>query len=268
MKIIFPCEFSEVSLNALSYGYQMFKNAEITVVHVHSGILSKREPVYLESGMTKDKILKKELKRDICVTLEKKKVPKNIKVDIKAGDIIEVINQYVKENDFDLLLLGTRDKYTLFDKVFGTVSLGMVKVTDIPVLAVPRFAKYKEIDQILFAPDKVGKDVQRFVELIELLQTKDPHISFIEIDTSGGKEQFAGEKMKDKLSEYKLKYKYSFEVIEAKEISESILGIAYNKNADIIAISPHHQNFIESLLFKSVSKELIIDSKMPVLFVK
>ena len=74
--------------------------------------------------------------------------------------------------------------------------------------------------------------------------------------------------MKETLAGYKIKYKYGFEVIEANDISKSILSVAYNKHSDIIAISPHHQNFIETLLFKSVSKDLILDSKMPLLFVK
>jgi len=268
MKVIVPCEFSEVSMNAFSYAYKMFEDAEFTVLHVHSGILSKREPVYLESGMTKDKLLKKEMIRDVCMAVNRNNLPENVTVEVKAGDIIEIINNYVKENQFDLLVSGTRDKYTLFDKVFGTISLGMVKATDIPVIMVPRFAKYKVIDQILFAPDRVGKDVQKFLSLVDKLNTEDPYISFIEIDTSGGKNEIRDDKMKETLAGYKIKYKYGFELIEANDISKSILSVAYNKHSDIIAISPHHQNFIETLLFKSVSKDLILDSKMPLLFVK
>lgn len=267
-KILVPCEFSEVSMNALSYGFQMFKDASFNVIHVHSGILSKREPVYLDSGMTKDKLLKRELKREICVTLGTKKLPKNIKINIKAGDIIEVINQYTKDNKFDLLLLGTRDKYTLFDKLFGTISLGLVKATTLPVIMVPRFAKFKVIDQILFAIDHEDKTVDKFLNLIENLTIKEPHISFIEIDTSNNGSTKGAVMIKEKLSKQNIKYNYDFEIIAAKEISKSILAVAYNKHSDIIAISPHHQNFIESLLFKSVSKEIILESKMPMLFVK
>jgi nucleotide-binding universal stress UspA family protein len=191
-----------------------------------------------------------------------------MKVEIKAGDIIEVINQYTKENQFDLLLLGTRDKYTLFDKLFGTISLGLVKVTSLPVIMIPRFARFKVIDEVLFAIDQNDKVVDDFLKLLEKLTIEDPHISFIEIDTNLENSIRGALMLKEKLSKHNINYNYNFEVIAAKEISKSLLSIAYNKHADIIAISPHQQNFIESLLFKSVSKELILDSKMPMLFVK
>ena len=61
---------------------------------------------------------------------------------------------------------------------------------------------------------------------------------------------------------------FGFEIatVNSRNIGDSLLASAYNYQADLMIVIAENQNFMQSLLFKSLSKELVLKSSIPVLF--
>ena len=63
---------------------------------------------------------------------------------------------------------------------------------------------------------------------------------------------------------------FGFEVSRLKsiEVSDSLLSSAYNFHADLMIIIPDNQDFMSALLFRSITKEMVLKSDIPILFIR
>ena len=59
---------------------------------------------------------------------------------------------------------------------------------------------------------------------------------------------------------------FEIAVLNSKNITDSLLSAAYNYNADVLITISENQSFMNKLIFKSLSKEMIEKSSIPVLF--
>lgn len=267
-KIAIPFDFSQVSANALNYALGLFKKDDISLIHVSEGMFSKEESLVAEPILTHEKALTNELTKMIINELKLKAVPSNVKIVILDGEIVQSINKYVRSNNFDLVLLGTRDQYDLLDRWIGTISLGLVKVLDLPVYLIPRYSSFKGYNKVLVASDFHLKE-EKIIESIKVWNKEyKAYIKFMHIqqnnDDDFGEES---DKIVNKLFE-KAEPDFGFEIarIKSLDVSDSLLATAYNDHADLLIVLPEEQAFISTLLFKSISKEMILKSNIPVLF--
>ena len=164
--------------------------------------------------------------------------------------------------------MGTRDKYTVLDKWIGTISLSVIKTVSIPVYLIPPFAKYKGFNSTLVASDShIGnKPLVQWIKEWNL-----PHQSFIRFLHIRNVKNPNFEAEKKTIVEGFFEDEdptFGFEIISKsnEDISQSLLASAYNYGSDLIVAIPENQTFINALLFKSVSKELIMKSEIPLLF--
>jgi len=266
-RILIPMDFTEVSNNALTYALQMFDMERIYITHSTFGsyhLDSKDE----EPRVNKKQILTTELTEEVLKIMRQDKLPENISIHILKGDILPSTKKFVEENNISAVVMGTRDKYTLFDKWIGTTSLSIVKTLKIPVYLIPPFSKFREFKNVLVASDFHLGNKQLVDELKNWNMSYGAFIRFLHIQDEN-KKDFELEKntIVDSFYENEEPH-FGFEIIskKSKDISQSLLASAYNYNSDIIIAAPDNQNFINSLLFRSVTKDLILKSEIPLLF--
>lgn len=267
-KIALPFDFSQVSLNALQYALGLFKDDEISLIHVSEGMFTKEESLVAEPILTHEKALTSEIKKMVINELGLKSFPEKIKIVILDGNIVHAVDSYVRKEGFDLALLGTRDRYDLLDRWIGTVSLGLVKLLDIPVYLVPRHSGFHGFNKVLVASDFHFKE-EKIIESIK--RWNEPHkayIKFMHVQQNEN-DDFGDEsdKIVNKLFE-KADPDFGFEIsrIKSVDVSDSLLATAYNYHADLLIVLPEEQALISTLLLKSISKDMILKSNIPVLF--
>lgn len=266
--ILIPMDFSEVAKNALRYGLQLFEDENIFILHTCFGSYYN-DSMFEEPRLDKKKILKQELTKDVLDIINKEELPDNIKIEVLNGDTTEVVKRYSKEKDIHQIVMGTRDKYTLLDKWIGTISLSIIKSMKIPVYLIPPFAKYNGFKSTVIASDShIGKS-----NLINWIKewnlSHESFIRFLHI-RDGEKADFEIEKETIVNSLFEDEDpKFGFEIVSksSDDISQSLLASAYNYGSDLIIAIPENQTYLNSLLFKSVSKELIMKSEIPLLFI-
>ena len=267
MNILVPMDLTSVSANGLRYALSRFPDATITALHVMSGILEFNQAYNIQPGVRHDIQSANNLESLICDHLELKKLPDRVKIEIYYGEPTNVISKYVKDHDFDAVVAGSRDKYDLFDKNFGTTSLGIVKKVKIPVYIVPPYGAYKKYERIMVATDELISDPELIMAIKEW-NDSNAMVKFIHVRQNDD-EPF--EKTKEALLEtlfeqYQPPFSYEIEQVDGKGVVDSLLANAYNYKADLLVVIARNASFIQSLIFKSVSKEIIIKSAIPVLF--
>ena len=261
-------DFTEVAMNAFRYANALFPNDQLYIVHVYSGAVSTREPLYLQPGKTKDMVLREELAKQIQREIQVQKLPPRIHIEMLEGEVIDSVRNYVQDKDIEQMVIGTRDKYDFFDRWIGTVSLGLVKTLDIPVYLIPRYAKFDFFDKVMVASDYHLQSKAFVRQISKWNESYNAFVKFLHIQSTVN-ESF--EKEEDTIvdilfEEENVNFSFEVDSIRSNSIVDSLLANAYNFGADLLAVIPDNQNFLQALLFRSISKELILKSTIPLLF--
>lgn len=138
-KILVPIDGSEPSLCAAKYAAHLAKlsgNSEITLLYV---VDMDKEVSSLEQVMMSGYV-PQELKNkgyDILYDLKAKLDNSlSINISVQIGEPVDIIVDTAKENDFNLIVMGSRGQSTLKNILLGSVSQYVLKHAPCPVLIV------------------------------------------------------------------------------------------------------------------------------------
>lgn len=139
-KILFPTDFSEGALNALSYAVDLAKNygAKLYIFHAIYDVVTASGwyvPHISFDEMYKEveSAARKELEK---FGLEEKRGLKDIEHIIVKGVPYEEILKFAKENNIDLIVIGTHGRKGLDRALFGSTAERVVRNSTCPVLTV------------------------------------------------------------------------------------------------------------------------------------
>ncbi len=265
-------DFTDVAINAFKFAYSLFPESELYVVHVLSGGTTRVSwrTTDFANDKSKKEVLKEELEKQIIYELSETTLPERIEVTLIEGEpAIPLIRDFIEQKEIEGMVLGTRDKYDLIDRWMGTFSLSLVKALHLPIYLVPRYASYKKFEKVIVASDYHFKNRQFIQQIKEWNKPYQAFIKFLHVQ-SGEENNFEEEKeliIEELVEKDKSLFGFEIETIHDKKISQSLLANAYNFGADLLIVVPDNQSFIASLLFKSISKELVLRSDIPLLFI-
>lgn len=269
MNILIPADFSMVSVNAIRFAYDMAnKKDQLKVVHVSQGTLSPSNyynPVM--AGLNLVPALKKKMTQLICEALKTHNLPSNIDVEITIGEVVGEVKDMAQNDDFDFIVVGSRDKADLVDRWIGTVALGIVKTNNIPVFLIPANSSYDGFKKTIIATDHKLQNA----DLLEMISewNKDHHsfLSFLHVhDQTNGEEAIHEEIVKSFYEKKQVDFSFEIKTIISGDVSGSLLAQAYEENADLLIAAPNNHGFFHTLMFRNISKDLVLKSKIPVLF--
>ena len=144
-KILVPTDFSSNALNAVNYAVSIAKilHGRITLLHT---FLSSQPAGVLKSM---DHILEQDAESEMNSLI--KKLPADLAVDFKIvrGDAVSTIASYA--SDFDLVVMGTQGASGMKEVFIGSVTGGVMRNTQTPVLAIPKGYSFRPIQNIGFA---------------------------------------------------------------------------------------------------------------------
>jgi nucleotide-binding universal stress UspA family protein len=267
--VLIPMDFTSISINALKYAIDCFSGSKLFIYHVRTGILDTNESVGISMALSQADFWKKSIKSFVSKELGLPTFPETIEVIVDVGTVNLSINTFAKKNNIDCIVMGTRDKYNFVDKWFGTFSLAVIKESDIPVYVIPRYAQFGQHKKIMIASDYNSGDAVFLDKIKSWNQTNRAHLHFLHIQDKSIDDY---DKTKEKIvqhlfEESDVEFSFEIEVLQEKDVTHAILATAYNKAIDLLIVVPEKQNFIQSILLKSVSKELIMQSEIPILFI-
>ena len=263
-KILIPIDYSEVACNAIKYAMQAYKNASFTVLHINDRSLETNYGTV--SGSNAEM---RELNKFVSKCLDVKYTPETINIRVIYGTVVPTMREFVAQSDFDFIVMGTKDKYNLLDNWFGTISLGIVKSTKVPTYVVPKYSEYKSYKKVIVATDKHLND-KSFIKIIRNWNTEfNAFIKFLHVQEKADDNYTAVEEkiITELFEEQDVPFGFEIERVKGHNVGDSLLASAYNFGADLMIVLPEDQNYINSLLFKSLSKDLIMKSDIPLLFI-
>ena len=149
-RILVPVDFSNTSLNALTYAMKLFKGTvlEITILYTYEVSSS----AFRMKSM--DRILESDGQREMDILLKRirKEQPDiSIQSKIMKSDAISAIISLGNSAIYDYIVMGTKGASGLKEVFIGSVAGGVISKTKAPVLVVPDNSEYRPLKEIAFA---------------------------------------------------------------------------------------------------------------------
>lgn len=269
--ILVPIDFSESSKNALKSAIKIAKKSDaritlVNAVHVHTPL------PHLKGGSLMESFIKdyeesvqqsfNELESEL---VELKDVPHE--EDHFLSYLVDAIETEINAKHIDLIVTGTRSKHSIGERLLGSNSIDIIKISDEPVLVIPEHCHDFSPKKIGFASDFLQAKKYRSMAIINALASL-YESEVIVFHIAGDIDEENQKQINTIKSNLSALDKFSIRIVEADSIVEGIKEFAETHAIDVLALMPREHNLFEKLFVRSVTKSVAIDLDIPLLTFK
>jgi nucleotide-binding universal stress UspA family protein len=270
--IVVPTDFSPLADNALKYGMDLASamGSGLMIVHVYQIPISYSEvpliTVSIEEIKKASEECLAELKHNIETITSGKLV---VYTESRLGDVGDEIHKLTKTLQPFALVMGSRGVTGAGKFFLGSNSLSVINNTNTPVIVVPpggRFSPYKKIGLTTDFKEVVDKTPVVPIRSLVKFFNADLHVLHVDFKQRNFNPGVPEQTLNLDMLLTGLNPTYDF--IENKDVNEGINDFAEQNNIDLIITLPQKHSFLESLFEKSLTRELLHHTHIPVMCIR
>ena len=273
--ILLPTDFSENAYNAASYALQLFKDEDCLFYLIHT-----YTPAAFHSGMMIDSysaLQYEEVTRNNAIEAldimeerlqaefnnPKHKIVKKATFNLLNNEI----KACVKENEIDVIIMGTKGATGAKEVFLGTNTMYAIKKSKCPVIAVPSGFTFEAPKEILFTTDYKFNVNNRYLTLLKDICSS--HKSRLNVLNAyyGVPLDHKQKSAKDFLDTFFKEEAHLFHVARGVHVNEAITEFQVKNKINFLAMIHNKHSFFENLLFKPVINEVVYHTNVPFLVI-
>lgn len=269
LKILIPTDFSMLSRKAAEYAVSLSTSIDAEYVLLHCdnnprpsySFINKLDDIIRNEAMSTAKAMAQSI-------IESTGVAAKITCDFIFGDPVAELDGYCKKHDIDMIVMGTKGESVIKNRIFGSVASGVLEQVSCPTLFVPAEAECDSPKDIAFATDLTNVD-EEIQELIEFAQFFNATIHVVHvypdmIDPSTFDEESTKLELIAKTSYPQI----TFNAVMDSDIISGLDSFVASDDPDLIAMFTYKSGVLEYLFNESVSEEMAMHSKTPLLIMR
>lgn len=271
-KFLVPTDFSDTAKNAARYAVQLAANDPTATIVLYN-IFDKLAPGSDGSLLTETDEDRKTVLNQALANLEiELHEISSVKIEYVAEEgssLVESIERYVRYNGIDIVIMGITGATRLEQIFMGSNALNMARQGVCPVIIVPPNAKFKKIENVVFASDfKNVKNTTPVAQIKKVLDIFKPNLHIVNVDAEHYvelTEEYKSERawMEKLFADYNPQFYF----IRMFDFLDAISNFAADHNIDLIVTVPRKQSFLTGLYKTSHTKKLAYHSHVPVVAV-
>ncbi len=263
MKLLVPIDFSDNAYHAATYAATLAAQkpgSSIHLVHVLT-------PVLNDSVVIHD-IEEQALKALDTISDQLQSRCNNCKISysVNIGETVQEINNIAKDKNVGMIVMGVQGLSKGRRFIFGSNTVSVVNEATCPVIAVPESAAVGMPQKIVFATDYYDSDLDTLQQLLPIATAFNSEIIMVHIYDEKDEEQSETEMIKFISNQIFKTVEYphiTYRVYYGENTPKGIRNFCEDAGADLLVVSARQQNVFQKLFDKSVSKELIYQSAVP-----
>lgn len=273
-KILVPIDFSDEAKHACKVAASIAKQtgSEIILLHMLDIPTDAIDP--LESDISRGGAQTILFMKGIHRRFEKLKQQPffdgiKLNENVKFHKAFEGVIEESKNNDVDLIVMGSQGATGLKEMLVGSNTEKVVRKSHIPVLVIKQDVENFKVDDIIFASEfseTSKKTFQKVINFANIFKAK-LHLLFINTVHNFEPTDVTNEKLANFISDFEIN-DFSLNIYNDITIEEGILNFGKKINADVIAINTHGRSGLAQLFNESISKELANHALRPVVTFK
>lgn len=269
MKILIPTDFSTLSRVAIDFAIQLGRKfkAELILLSVVYQDGPSRASL---KAKDLEEILINDARNEFVYLLEELKSPYNpkLKYEVTTGyPVSKVISNYADNNNIDLIIMGTKGATGLKKIFLGSNAASVIDKSSVPVIAVPEFAQFNDLSDIVYATDilDLRSEIERVVSFAKIFNAR-VHVLHV---TSPREGQVINPKEMVTQLIQRMNYPHiSFAVSNADDPEVGIDEYIAKNKIDMLAMFTHELTFFEKLFGKGITRQVALFNKVPLITFK
>lgn len=273
-QILIPTDYSKNAFNAIVYAFELFEKEDCVFHIYHSYFLAKAaqgnllfpEPERSEyddaAQHSKESMVL--LKNKVSLLADNPK--HKIYFEQKFGTLIDSIEEKVKHENIDLIIMGTRGVTDDREVAYGRNSVNVMEnVRKCAVLAVPANVSYRSINEIVFPTNfKSQVNEKEMKTFVKIARQEHSPISILHIGEEANLTELQ-KKNKKQLEIYFEDIEYTYHWLEKVPVKEGVLSFVNDRKSGMIAFVNRKHWFFGSVFSNPLVKSLGVHSKVPIL---
>jgi len=260
--IIVATDFSDAALNAANYGADMALAIHANLVLVH--ILQIQVAAYLEVPLTaeEDQTRIDALKEQLI-----KRTGGNLTIEsrLTTGVFFYELKKICEEIKPYAVVMGSQGTTAAERVFFGGHTVYAMKHLMWPLITIPPHAAFSQIKKVCLACDFTEVIDSTPVEEIKQL-VNDFHAE-LHVINSGKEESYQPDTVFESgmLQELLAPLKPQYHLITGENTDEGIISFVEKNHIDLLITLPKKHGLLEKLAHKSISKQFVLHSHIPVM---
>lgn len=280
-KILFPFEldnpiYREAYIHGIKFARKI--NAELILLHAFK--------VEVGNDITKDKYTRilrdnwfkayNEISRFNKYYLEEyanTETDLQIRFDYRFinGSLLTELKTVAMEEEVDLIVMPISEKGEFNRRQLKIIRDNVLERNRTSLLMIPYLCDFKPIRNIVFATDlKKLFNCQMYLnDVVKYGSLLDSNIHFVHVSSKDKEVEwensFPYRMVMEAISKNK---RHTFKSIHGKKVNEAISNYVETCQADLVVVVKHQHHFLESIMHESVSREISMTSKVPVLVMR
>ncbi|MFC5269445.1 universal stress protein [Adhaeribacter terreus] len=262
-KVMIPVDFTPVSAKAIDFLSYILDKATVETHLVH--VIQVNQADWAGSNRASETIDHQALQNREKEMAEKfnnlkQHVDFSFSSQILYGGLTTELANYAKNNQIDLIVMGTKGATGLLEKISGSEAQQLVRHTQIPVISIHEFASVSPIQHILWVADFTEKQQQNpatntvlnlqklFGAKIHMLQIMTESNDKQETELKTNMQQFA---QAMQLQNYELHLKHDYKV------PQGVRSFNQETEMDLVIIGTHDRSGFSKIFHGSAAETLI-----------
>ncbi len=270
--ILVPTDFSEPANNALDVAIQLSKklNGRVILLNIIEPIKSyvaATDGMYIDASVEQKYIdyLKENAQSQMKVLL-KEHTDVQIDTQVSLGTIFTAIQEQIKNEGVDLIIMGTMGVSGLDEVLIGSNTEKVVRMAQCPVLAVKDKIDFDKIQRFLFATNLNKEQLPILEKVVALKNTlgMELHLLYVNVPNDFYTNREV-EKKKEKFIKAAQLEDYTFHFYNALNEENGIIYFAEDNHMDMIAVATHQRTGLAHLISGSIAEDVVNHAQRPVL---
>ena len=163
--------------------------------------------------------------------------------------------------------MGTTGDNSILEKVFGSISSDVSKHAHCPVLLVPKGAEFKAYRNIAYASNFEKIDSQIMEKIVDFAGRFSAGIHLVDVheNEQKGRYKVTEQLLEQQLNERLPKLEFKMAEVESTSVWEGLNHYVDDNEVDLLVMVTKHRKFVENMFHKSVTREVAVHSKLPIL---
>ncbi len=267
-KFLVPTDFSETSKNAARYAVELAQddpNTTIILYNLYDRIAPGTDGTPLTETDEDRKTVLHQALANLEIELHEISTVRIQYVAEEGTSLVESVERYVRYNAIDVVIMGITGATRLEQIFMGSNALNMARQGVCPVIIVPPNARFRKIQNVLFASDfKNVKSTTPVAQIKEILDIFKPNLHIVNVDAEHYVEltdEYRAER--SWLAKTFEEYNPEFYFIRMYDFLDAISNFTADHQIDLIITVPRRHNYIAGLYKTSHTKKLAYHSQVP-----
>lgn len=189
--------------------------------------------------------------------------------EVEIGAPVEAITRLAKNEDIDLIVMGTQGEHNLLEKVFGSVAAGVIAHAHCPVWVVPEDAAVKPVSVAVYASDLREADPLQIWRAGKLLEPFGVTMNCVHISDGESLEDAMDFAVLGGFFENKSPaLQIQFHSLTGKDIPTELETFSNDCKADLVIMYGPHYGFWDRLFHKSQTRKMAMKTGRPLLVLR